>query len=54
MFAAPGDGASGEKYAEAFKTDEELKTAATYDGWNTDVWVIADGEYPRLRTAWDE
>ena len=35
-------------------TEEQFKSAATYDGWDTSVWVIEDGEYPRLRTAWDD
>ena len=55
MHAAPGDGGgASDRYPEAFKSEAEFKSAATYDGWDTSVWVIEDGEYPRLRTAWDD
>ncbi len=32
------------------KTIAELKTAATYAGWDATIWFIADGIYPILRT----
>lgn len=51
VHAAPGDGFSADKYASAFKTDSELKTAATFDGWT--AWVAVDGEYPRLADDWE-
>ncbi|WP_050696667.1 autotransporter outer membrane beta-barrel domain-containing protein [Anaeromassilibacillus senegalensis] len=31
------------------KTQEELKAASTYAGWDTAVWDITDGFYPSLR-----
>ena len=31
------------------KTAEELQLAATFDGWDTAVWKLAEGEYPTLR-----
>ena len=30
------------------KTDEEMKLAATFDGWDTGVWSLKDGSYPTL------
>ena len=31
------------------RTDAQLKTAATYAGWDDSVWTIADGAYPTLK-----
>lgn len=31
------------------KTQEELKAASTYVGWDSSVWDLADGFYPSLR-----
>jgi hypothetical protein len=31
------------------KTDEQLRTAATYNGWDTSIWNIADGSYATLK-----
>ncbi len=33
------------------KTEAQLKTAATFDGWT--AWVAVDGEYPRLAGDWE-
>lgn len=33
------------------KTADELQLAATYNGWNTAVWNLADGEYPTLQSV---
>ncbi len=52
VHAAPGDGFSADKYASAFKTEEQIKTAATFDGWT--AWVAVDGELPRLVCDWEE
>ncbi|MCH5162957.1 MAG: Ig-like domain-containing protein [Clostridiales bacterium] len=42
-----------EKYGEALKTEDALKSASTYDdSWSG--WVTADGELPRIRTGWDD
>ncbi len=30
-------------------TEEEMRTAATFDGWDTDVWYFGDGAYPTLK-----
>jgi len=30
------------------KTTLEMKTAATFSGWDTGVWNIQDGSYPKL------
>lgn len=49
--AGNGDGA-GEKYADAFKTDAELKAVSTYNETWTG-WVIEEGKLPRLKTAKD-
>jgi hypothetical protein len=32
------------------KTTNELKTAATYAGFDTDIWYIVNGEYPILKS----
>ncbi len=29
-----------------------LKSASTFDGWNTNVWTIENGSYPELNVAW--
>ena len=31
------------------KTDAEMETAATYSGWDTNVWNISDGSHPTLK-----
>lgn len=33
----------------ALKTEAELKTAANFAGWDTDIWYIADGVIPMLK-----
>lgn len=30
------------------KTETELKTAATFEGWDSSVWTISEGSYPAL------
>ncbi|MGN0813430.1 MAG: hypothetical protein ACI4MQ_07980 [Candidatus Coproplasma sp.] len=50
------DGLSGEKTApvaeRTYGTSEaELKTASTFEGWDTSVWYIANGMYPMLKYA---
>lgn len=36
-----------------YKTLEEMKVAALYSSWDTDVWEISDGCLPTLKTAND-
>ena len=43
--AGYGDRGSGM----AAKTEDEMKTAATYQGWDSSVWNLADGAYPTLK-----
>ena len=31
------------------KTENELKTAATYSAWDKEIWYVADGIYPMLK-----
>ncbi len=31
------------------KTEAELKSAATFTGWDTNIWEIKDGSYPTLK-----
>lgn len=37
----------------AYKTLEEMKSAALYSAWDTDVWSIEEGRLPVLKTAND-
>lgn len=30
------------------ESDDTLKTAATFNGWDTNLWILADGNLPRL------
>lgn len=30
------------------KTETELKTAATFEGWDSSIWTISEGSYPAL------
>ncbi|MGN0813428.1 MAG: hypothetical protein ACI4MQ_07970 [Candidatus Coproplasma sp.] len=32
-------------------TDEQMKTASTFEGWDTSVWYITNGVYPMLKYA---
>ena len=41
-------GTAGPGLAEG-KTTAQMKTAATFTGWDTDVWEIKDGAYPKLK-----
>lgn len=36
-----------------YKTYEEMKSATLYADWDVDVWMIADGRLPTLKTAND-
>lgn len=36
------------KNTEVMRTTEEMKTASTFDGWDTEVWSITNGNYPQL------
>ncbi len=40
-----------EQYADALKTEEELKTAATYSAWTTSSWDFVDGQMPKLKVS---
>lgn len=42
-------GYSGREGGMAAKTEDEMKTAATYQGWDSSVWNLADGAYPTLK-----
>jgi|GEM_PF-5117580 len=41
-------GDSVEPATNCFKSEAELKTASTYEGWDTTVWNIVDGQMPAL------
>ena len=48
-FCASSEGTDVES---AYKTTEELKTAATFDNtWSSDIWNIADGSVPTLKNG---
>mgnify|MGYP000913111811 CR=1 FL=1 len=40
---------SAEPVTSIAKTEAELKTAATFAGWDTTIWNISDGEIPTLK-----
>ena len=45
-YGAPNKPDAEGKYVS--KTETEMKTAATFDGWDTGVWSLKDGSYPTL------
>lgn len=54
VYAVSSTGGGQELYAQAFKDDETLKKAATYDdSWNQ-YWNIAEGAYPVLKSIFDK
>lgn len=54
VYAVSSTGGGQELYAQAFKDDETLKKAATYDdSWNQ-YWNIAEGAYPVLKNIFDK
>lgn len=36
---------------DGLKTDDEMKSVATYAGYNTNIWNIVAGEYPSLKSV---
>ncbi|MCC2626091.1 MAG: hypothetical protein K0R14_1964 [Burkholderiales bacterium] len=30
------------------RTTAQMQTVSTYKGWNTNIWKLTDGEYPKL------
>ena len=43
------DGAAESISDTGFKTEAEIKAATSYDGWDSTVWNIVDGEIPTLK-----
>ncbi len=44
-----GTSFSDSDYNGTGKTTDELKTASTYAGWDTNIWEFTDGAYPTLK-----